>query len=137
MEDLIPLYPMTSFFPLIISCSLKVLPWFKQVIFALWNYLWLWLGWVHQLLSAAAMLCKSMWHHNGSEKFHCSISVSLRSRLESWWGCASCLQQRSWRTHVYITAHFFSSGAAFPSAFSISKMIRLKTSTAVCSQQKM
>lgn len=32
---------------------------------------------------------------------------------------------------LYITAHFLSSGAALPSAFSISKMILLKTSTAV------
>lgn len=68
-------------------------------------------------------------------KFHCSAFVSVRSRLASWWSCASCLQQMSllmsW-IHFYITAHFFSSGGAFPSAFSISKMIRLKTSTAVC-----
>lgn len=38
------------------------------------------------------------------------------------------------RTHVYITAHFFSTAGAFPSAFSISRMIRLKTSTAVCAE---
>lgn len=38
------------------------------------------------------------------------------------------------RTHVYITAHFFSTAGAFPSAFSISRMIRLKTSTAVCTE---
>ncbi len=35
-------------------------------------------------------------------------------------------------TLFYITAHFFSTWGTFPSAFSISKIIRLKTSTAVC-----
>ena len=32
----------------------------------------------------------------------------------------------------YITAHFLSSEGTFPSALSISRMIRLNTSTAVC-----
>lgn len=39
------------------------------------------------------------------------------------------------QVHFYITEHFFSTGGAFPSAFSISKMIRLNTSTAVCKKE--
>lgn len=61
--------------------------------------------------------------------------VLVRSQLPNWWSHASCIQHvssaLSWM-HFYITAHFFSTGGALPSAFSISKMIRLKTSTAVC-----
>lgn len=93
------------------------------------SFLWLW---VYQL--SGQLPCYV--NQSGiTTEFHCSVLGLVRSRLASWWSCASCLQQMSllmsW-IYFYITAHFFSSGAAFPSAFSISKMIRLKTSTAVC-----
>lgn len=81
--------------------------------------------------TAAALLLKMSWCYTGPEKVRCSVQVLFRCT-----GLSVALVLKLLGSAVfwiYITAHFFSTGGALPSAFSISTMILLKISTAVWS----
>lgn len=85
-------------------------------------------------VTAAALLLKINWSYIGPEKVRCSVEVLVRStgRQADETGPLVLKLLSSVAPWIYITKHFFSTGGAFPSAFSISTMILLKISTAVC-----